>query len=110
MELRKLPIHQSIVRTEKELFLGADRKLVVFLWVTVGSFLLALKWTWVSLSVCALIVGVGHPALIAACKYDPLWFRIVLRHIQYQAWYPAAAHPTTAPGKVEPSVPTVKEV
>lgn len=110
MESRKVVLHQSIVRSEKELFLGADRKLVVFLYVIVGAFLLALKWTWVSLSVCALIVGVGHPALIAACKYDPLWFRIVLRHLRYHAWYPAATHPLAKPGKVESSVPTTKEV
>jgi type IV secretory pathway TrbD component len=111
MELRRIPVHQSLIRPESRLILGADRNLIFFLYMVVTELLLVLPWTWVSLSVSILVAVIGHPALVALSKYDPEWRRVVSRHILYQPVYLAAgAHPLAKITPPFPSVPTVKEV
>jgi type IV secretion system protein VirB3 len=107
MESRAVPLHQSLIRPT--LLFGADRTAIVFLYMIVAILVLALPWTWISLSVSAAIVFLGHPALIALCAYDPDWRRIFLRHLKYQTFYPAAAHPLAPISHALPSVPTVRE-
>lgn len=36
------------------------------------------------------------PVLRAAAKHDELLSRVYIRHLSYQPWYPAAAHPAAA--------------
>jgi type IV secretory pathway TrbD component len=107
MPTHGIPTNQSLIRPA--LRGGADRVLIIVLYMTVGIFVLALPWTNISLSVAAALVVIGHPALIVLCKYDPDWRRIVRRLITYQPFYPAAAHPSAPTPRRVPAIPSVQE-
>jgi len=108
MELRAVPLHQSLIRPT--LVLGADRDLIFALYMLVAIFLLALPWTWITVCMSALIAGIGHPALILLCKFDPDWRRVVIRHLRYQPVYLAGRHPLAERPRTVPAVPQVQEV
>lgn len=104
-----IPVYQSLIRPEQNMLLGADRILIIGLGVIVGIFILALKWTVLSLSVSAVLLLIGYPILRRLYKYDPYWRPIMLRHIKFQSFYPATAHPSAPRPSLIPSVPTIQE-
>jgi type IV secretion system protein VirB3 len=86
--LRQVPIHRAMHRPS--LILGAERELALL------TGLVALVLIVVALSVLSAILGivlwlVGIAILRQMGKADPLMSRVYLRHLRYQAYYPAHA-------------------
>jgi type IV secretion system protein TrbD len=79
-------IHASVLRPR--LILGADRELVLFIGLISAIFVFALVTWWsVTLGIGLWLVGVA--LLVRMGKEDPLMRKVYLRHVRYQAFYPA---------------------
>lgn len=84
--MRKVPIHQCATRANQ--LIGADRELVILTVLLAALMMMAL----VSISgVVASIAffAIAVKALQAAGKADPLLRSVYLRHVTYEAFYPA---------------------
>lgn len=84
--LRQVPIHRALHRPS--LILGAERELVLL------TGLIATVLVVVALSVVSAVLGIALWSLGVALlrqmgKADPLMSRVYLRHLRYQAYYPA---------------------
>jgi type IV secretion system protein TrbD len=84
--LRQIPIHRALHRPST--ILGAERELVLL------TGLIAFILIVVALSVMSAILGIvlwvaGVAVLRQMGKADPLMSRIYVRHLRYQAYYPA---------------------
>lgn len=84
--LRQVPIHRALHRPS--LLLGAERELVLL------TGLIAFILIVVALSVLSAVLGIalwliGVAILRQMGKADPLLSRLYVRHLRYQAYYPA---------------------
>ena len=94
---REIVIHQSANRPH--LILGGDRELVLFAALMSAMLVFALVTWWGVLAGIALWF-LAVAALSRMGKADPLLRRVYLRHVRYQAFYPAKSSIRSA------SVPT----
>src|SRR5580700_12335633 len=100
-------IHQSLTRPL--LLAGAERAPAIANWITAAAIFFGGGLHWYTVTISALLVTVGHWALVQAAKFDPQLSRVYIRHIRYQNYYPPRA-PIAAPlPRIRPSVPTPKE-
>ena len=72
------------------LILGADRELVIFLGL-LCSILIFVLLTWWSVIMGLILWLVGVSLLVAMGREDVLLRHVYLRHVKYQAFYPAKA-------------------
>ena|ERR1700681_1502749 len=83
---REITIHPSVHKPR--LILGADREMVIFLALISAIFVFALVTWWsIMLGVGLWVVGVA--LLVRMGKEDPQMRKAYLRHVRYQAFYPA---------------------
>ena len=90
MDLRTVPIHRALHRPS--LIMGAERELVLV------TGLLAAILIVVALSLPSAAIGIalwsgGVAVLRQMGKADPMMSRVYLRHLKYQAYYPAHSTP-----------------
>ena len=83
---REITIHPSIHRPR--LILGADRELVILVGLVSAILVFALA-TWLTILVGILLWLGGVALLVRMGKEDPLMRNGYLRHVKYQAFYPA---------------------
>lgn len=84
-ELRKLPLHQSLVRDR--LLLGGERHLVV---IAAGLGALPIATGRVQLLVAGLVFWLAAVFVLRhLAKADPQMSEAVTRHFNYQDYYPA---------------------
>lgn len=86
-EPRRAPIHQSLTRPL--LLAGAERELVLVNGTVISALVFGVGFHWVSLTIAALLATMGHWALTRAAKYEARLSQMYLRHVRYQAYYPA---------------------
>lgn len=85
---REIIIHPSVDRPR--LILGADRELVIFVGLMSAILVFALV-TWWSIILGIFFWLVGVALLVRMGKLDALMRKVYLRHVKYQAFYPAKA-------------------
>ena len=98
-----LPIHASLTRPV--LLAGADRELTLVNAVVCFALLFGIgasRWT---LAVVAILATVGQWVLGRVTRYDPDFRRTYTRHVQLQAFYPAAPSVHAPRPVVHPAVP-----
>ena len=83
---REIVVHQSANRAN--FLLGGDRELVLFAALLAAMLVFALVTWWGLIAGVALWFG-AVAALSRMWKADPLLRQVYLRHIKYQAFYPA---------------------
>lgn len=83
---REIVIHQSANRPQ--LLLGADRELVLFA-ALLSSILIFALVTWWGVIAGVILWFLAVAVLSRMGKADPLLRQVYLRHIKYQAFYPA---------------------
>jgi type IV secretion system protein VirB3 len=83
---RQITIHPSVHRPR--LILGADRELVLST-ALVSAILVFALVTWWSIALGAILWLVVIAGLIRMGKEDPRLRHLYLRHVQYDAFYPA---------------------
>lgn len=88
--LRRTPFYRALHRPN--LFLGGERELVMTMGILCAGLIISSQ-NWVASIVGVLIwlVCLGFFRLMA--KADPYMSRIYLRHMKYQAYYPARSTP-----------------
>jgi type IV secretion system protein TrbD len=101
-------IHQSLTRPI--LLAGAERPLALANWITAAALILGAGLHWYTLAMGALLLTLGHWALVQAAKFDSQLSRVYVRHIRYQDYYPARASIDALPPHIRPSVPNPKEM
>lgn len=101
-------IHQSLTRPL--LLAGAERAPAIANWITAAAIFFGGGLHWYTITISTLLVTVGHWALVQAAKFDPQLTRVYVRHIRYHDWYPASASIWAPPARVQPSVPSPKEM
>jgi type IV secretion system protein TrbD len=85
---REITIHPSVHRPR--MILGGDRELVIFVGLISAILVFALV-TWWSILVGILLWLGGVGLLVRLGKQDPMMRNVYLRHVRYQAFYPAKA-------------------
>ena len=100
---RTVAIHRALTRPV--LLAGADRELALANGVVVAALLLGIGLSWYTAATSAVLLGVGHVALVLLAKHDPEIRRVYVRHIQLRAFYPGAPREVGRPPVVHPSVP-----
>lgn len=98
MRGRAIPIHAALVRPI--LLAGAERELVVIEATVVFCLIFGPGFHLMTLALAALLGTVGHSLLVLAAKRDPQMLRVYARHLRYQSFYPAQAHPAAPPAVV----------
>jgi type IV secretion system protein TrbD len=83
---REITIHQSANRPNQ--ILGADRELVLITILTAVSLAFSLG-TWWGFTLAIVFWLAAVAVLQRMGKADPLLRQVYLRHIRYQAFYPA---------------------
>ena len=101
-EPRRVPIHPSLTRPL--LLGGAERELVLVNGTVIAALIFGVGFHSVSLAIAGVLATAGHWALIRAAKYDPRLSRIYVRHVRYQAYYPARPLVVAPVAWVYPSV------
>ena len=101
-------IHQSLVKPV--LLAGAERPLAIANWITAAAIFFGGGLHWYTVTISTLLVTVGHWALVQAAKFDPQLSRVYVRHIRFQDYYAARAAISASPARVNPSVPTPREM
>ena len=101
-------IHQSLTRPL--LLAGAERAPAIANWITAAAIFFGGGLHWYTVTISALLVTVGHWALVQAANFDPQLSRVYVRHIRYQDYYPARAAISGPPARVNPSVPNPREM
>jgi type IV secretion system protein VirB3 len=101
-------VHQSLV--QPVLLAGAERSLAIANWTTAAALILGAGLHWYTIAIGALLLTVGHWALVQAAKFDPQLSRVYVRHIHQQDFYPARARVEAPLPLIRPSVPTPKEI
>ena len=83
---RQTTIHPSVHRPR--LILGADRELVIFIGLISAILVFALVTWWsIPLGIGVWLLGVA--LLVRMGKEDTMMRKVYLRHVRYQAFYPA---------------------
>lgn len=85
-KLRELVIHQSANRPQ--LLLGSDRELVLFAALLSAMLIFSLV-TWWGVLMGVMLWFLSVAVLSRMGKADPLLRHVYLRHLRYQAFYPA---------------------
>ena len=101
-------IHQSLSRPL--LLAGAERAPAIANWITAAAIFFGGGLHWYTVATSGLLVTAGHWALVRAAKFDPQLSRVYIRHIRYQVYYPPRASIFAPPARVQPSVPTPREM
>src|SRR3984893_1089026 len=101
-------IHQSLARPL--LLARAGRAPAIANWITAAAIFFGGGLHWYTVGISGLLVTVGHWALVQAAKFDPQLSRVYIRHIRYQDYYPPRASIFAPPARVQPSVPTPREM
>ena len=101
-------IHKRLTRPI--LLAGAERPLALANWITAAALILGAGLHWYTVAMGALLLTLGHWALVQAAKFDPQLSRFYIRHIRYQDYYPACASIDAPPAFIRPSVPTPREM
>ena len=83
---QEVTIHPSVHRPR--LILGGDRELVIFVGLISAILVFALL-TWWSIPLGVILWLAGAACLGRIGKEDPLMRGVFLRHMKYQAFYPA---------------------
>ena len=83
---QEVTIHPSVHRPR--LILGCDRELVIFVGLISAILIFALV-TWWSITLGVVLWLAGVAFLVRMGKQDPLMRGVYLRHVRYQAYYPA---------------------
>ena len=91
-------IHQSLTRPL--LLAGAERAPAIANWITAAAIFFGGGLHWYTVTISALLVTVGHWALVQAANFDPQLSRVYVRHIRYQDYYPARAAISGPPARV----------
>src|SRR5713101_4998276 len=107
-ERRVSAIHQSLTRPI--LLAGAERPLAISNWITAAASIFGGGLHWYTVAMGAFLLTVGHWALVQAAKFDPQLSQVYVRHIRYQDYYLARASIWAPPPRIQPSVPTPKEM
>jgi type IV secretory pathway TrbD component len=107
-ERRVSAIHQSLTRPI--LLAGAERPLAISNWITAAALIFGGGLHWYTVAMGALLLTVGHWALVQAAKFDPRLSQVYVRHIRYQDYYPARAPISASLPRIRVSVPTPKEM
>lgn len=89
MSAPRTAIHASLVRPV--LLGGAERELVLVNTITVFALVLGLGPHPASLTLAVVLATAGHSALVLAARSDPQMFRVYVRHVRFQEFYPARA-------------------
>jgi type IV secretion system protein VirB3 len=97
---RAITIHPSVHRPR--LILGADRELVLFVGLISAILVFALV-SWWSILMGILLWLVGVALLVRMGKEDPLMRKIYVRHVRYQAFYPAKSGLQSSGVRLPPS-------
>ena len=87
---QEITIHQAL--HQPILVMGGERKLVAFLAVIAGVFIISLAQLWAAVFGVLLWVF-GQWGLAQLAKFDPLFSKTGLRHMKYKKYYPASATP-----------------
>lgn len=85
---REIVIHPSV--HQPRLVLGGDRELVISLGLVSAILIFALV-TWWSITFGILLWLAGVALLARMGREDPLMRHVYVRHVKYQAFYPAKA-------------------
>jgi len=85
-QLRTVPVRQSLLRPI--LLFGGERELVLGS-ALISTLLIAGVMTWLAVVAGVLFWLAMLWVLTRMAKADPLFSRVYLRHIRYQAYYPA---------------------
>ena len=85
---REIVIHQSANRPH--LLLGGDRELVLFAALLSAMLIFALV-TWWGILMGILLWITAVAALSRMGRFDPMLRMVYVRHVKYQAFYPAKA-------------------
>jgi type IV secretion system protein VirB3 len=101
-EARRTVIHRSLTRPL--LLGGAERELVLVNGTLIAALVFGVGFHWVSLTIAALLATAGHWALTRAARYDAHLSRIYIRHVRYQAHYPARPVVKAPAAWVHPSI------
>ena len=99
---REIPIHRSLIRPN--LVAGADRELVIINLVVAIALVFGIGFSWITVGIATFQLTLGHFALVQAAKYEPLFRRIYLRHIQHRHYYPARSSVHARRGPIHSSV------
>lgn len=91
----KAPLHQSLVRPL--LLAGAELAPAVIELFLTFLFAFGFGFSWFSIAFALAFGSLSHLLLLRAAKTDPQLCAVYARHVRYQRFYPAAAHPS-APG------------
>jgi len=97
---RATPLHPSLTRPI--LLGGAERELVIIEGTTIVALSLGVGFHLLTLLLAAILATVGHSLLTVAAKADPQMLRVYTRHVRYQSFYLALAHPEAPPATVLP--------
>src|ERR1700724_4358774 len=107
-ERRVSTIHQSL--TQPMLLAGAERPLAIANWITAAALVFGGGLHWYTIAMGTFLLTVGHWALVQAAKFDPQLSRVYIRHVRYQAYYPARASNDATPTHIRPSQTPPKEI
>jgi type IV secretion system protein VirB3 len=88
--LRRTPFHRALHRPN--LILGGERELVLFTALLAGGLAVSAQNT-VAATVGAAVWFCVIALLRMMAKADPRLSRVYLRHLRYQAYYPARSRP-----------------
>jgi type IV secretion system protein VirB3 len=88
MQLRKIPLHQSLIRPI--LLAGAERNLAMLNGVIAAALVFGVGSLW-AVGLGILFAVVVHALLVRLAKRDHQFFDVYRRHITYQEYYPARA-------------------
>ncbi len=103
MELRRLPIHRSLLRPI--LFAGGERKLMMMNYTLIITLIFGARINSLTVLSSTLLFTAGHMCLIKLANYDPQFSLIYLRYRRYQDWYPAQSSITN---KNHPVIPAIQ--
>ena len=90
MDLRTVPIHRALHRPS--LIMGAERELVLVTGL-LAAILIVVALSLLSAAIGIALWSVGVAVLRQMGKADPMMSQVYLRHLRYQAYYPAHSTP-----------------
>ena len=98
---REVEIHQSLTRPL--LLAGGERELVLMNAIIIAALILGVGFHWLSFSLALLLATLGQYLLTKLAKHDPQLRLVYIRHIKYQAFYPANSKCTAPCPRVTPT-------
>ena len=102
MQLRQIEVHQSLTRPL--LLAGGERELVLMNAIIIAALILGVGFHWLSFTLAVLLAALGQFLLRKLAKHDPQFRLVYIRHLRYQAHYPASGKPQSLTPRVYPSI------